>query len=90
MTAKNPIPFDVESLTIKQTKEALDACRSYRPGDVCADGFIQKPICHGHAGCPHCGHMTVASAPHCQSESLPPHWLNDNGSPRFYRQGLKE
>ena len=62
----------------------MSACQSYREGFVCADGFIQKPICHGHAGCPHCGNMTKAATPHCQSEDLPAHWLKNDGGPRFY------
>lgn len=61
------------------------ACKSYRRGnDVCADGFVQKPICSGRAGCHSCGHLSDATAPHCQNEDIPARWLTDSGLPLFY------
>lgn len=52
-------------------------CSAYRKnGGICANGFIQK----------HCCWMpSETMLPYCQYEELPEHWLNDDGSPRFYR-----
>lgn len=61
-------------------------CQSYRSADlVCADGFIQKPICRGYGGCVQCGHHSEASTPNCMKEDLPSKWLKDDGAPLFYR-----
>lgn len=62
-----------------------EACISYRDGAICEDGFVQKPICHGHAGCPHCGHVTDAATPNCCRDELPIHYIADNGDARYYR-----
>lgn len=61
-------------------------CKSYRPGNlVCRDGFIQKLICSGRVGCWSCGQVSDRETPNCLKEELPAHWINDDGSPRFYR-----
>lgn len=66
--------------------EKHEACISYsREGNVCADGFIQKPFCRGYGGCHACGHVSDRSLPHCMNEDIPARWLKDDGSPRFYR-----
>lgn len=64
-------------------------CSSYKPGFVCVDGFVQKPICHGSAGCWSCGTVLDATVPNCCKDELPAHWLNDDGTPFFYRGGRK-
>jgi hypothetical protein len=64
----------------------MSECKSYRDGFVCADGFVQKPICRGHFGCLHCGRPSAADVPNCMKDELPAHYVNDDGSPRFYRR----
>lgn len=63
----------------------MDECRSYRAGDVCADGFIQKPICRGVFGCHACGAVSAASTPNCQTDEPGLPHFNENGSPRYYK-----
>lgn len=60
-------------------------CRSYQDGFTCSYGFVQKPICRGVFGCPHCGRPSDADVPNCMRDELPAHYVNDDGSPRFYR-----
>ena len=64
----------------------MSACKSYRPGAVCADGFIQVPICSGMGGCPTCGHHSEEYMPYCLRETLPAHMSTDAGGPAFYRE----
>lgn len=59
-----------------------------RAGFVCADGFIQRPACNGNIGCMSCGHVNEAYLPHCLNEDIPARWLNDDGSPKFYKPPL--
>lgn len=64
-----------------------EACQSYRRnGNVCADGFIQKPFCRGYGGCDDCGHISERSLPNCLTEDIPARWLKEDGSPLFYRE----
>lgn len=59
-------------------------CGEYRENmPWCRAGFIQKPICYGVYGCPHCGATTSASTPDCQREDLPDHLLNEDGTGRY-------
>jgi hypothetical protein len=59
------------------------ACRSYRfGGGFCADGFPQRALCAGHAGCPACGHTSDNHLPLCLGDAVPPHILDDAGRPR--------
>lgn len=61
------------------------ACKSYRRGEsICADGFFHKAICSGHAGCVMCGRISEQATPWCMRDELPAHWLNEDGSTRFY------
>lgn len=62
-----------------------EACKSFRSGElVCADGFVQKPICRGYYGCLSCGHISDVETPWCQADNLPAHLFTDSGAPRFY------
>lgn len=61
------------------------ACQSYRDGSICADGFIQKPLCRGFGACPCCGEYSEKSTPNCQIEDLPDHWIKETGEPIFYK-----
>lgn len=64
-------------------------CAEYRAdAPWCRAGFVQKPICSGYAGCPHCGAATEASTPNCQREDLPDFWINEDGSGRFKQEGI--
>lgn len=42
-----------------------------RAGDVCRNGFIQ-------------GNYPKHATPPCLRDNLPDHWVNNDGSPRFY------
>ena len=60
-------------------------CMSHIQGDaVCTDGFIQVPACGGVV-CPTCG-APPKTRPWCEREDIPPHWLDDNGATRFYKE----
>lgn len=62
-------------------------CQSYNPnGQICKDGFIQKLICWGNAQCFGCGRYSEASLPNCMNEDPPAHFINDDGTTRFYRR----
>lgn len=72
---------DIEALG----RRVAEACRSYRQGQiVCADGFIQKSICAGHAGCLMCGNHSASTVPNCENEDIPARWLTEAGAPLFY------
>lgn len=58
-----------------------DECVAYRNGEwVCANGFPQLPACHSGVGS-----FGARRLPYCLHDELPEHWINDDGSPRFYR-----
>lgn len=63
------------------------ACKSYRPGGPCADGFpLTYPASSACTGSTcMCCHRPNDILPPCQREDLGPIWLNEDGSPRFYR-----
>lgn len=66
--------------------QIFEPCQSYQPSkQICADGFPQRAICSGRAGCLICDSLHKTSLPHCLSDELPTHWLNDDGSIVFYR-----
>ena len=68
----------------------MSECRSYKAGQlVCADGFLQKPICRGVFGCHWCGRVSDRETPNCLKDELPDHWLKADGSPAFYRPGAQ-
>jgi hypothetical protein len=59
-------------------------CIAYRAGDrVCANGFFQKPVCHGSVGCWSCGTISEREIPHCLKDELPEHWVTETGLPRL-------
>lgn len=60
------------------------ACKSYRAGGACADGFLTVPACWNSGGCPTCG-APSKTIPNCLRDDLPAHWLTDEGLPRFYK-----
>lgn len=65
----------------------MNACTAYNPnGSICMNGFIQKPICRGFGACFSCGQWSERSTPYCMQDELPAHWVNDDGSPAFYRR----
>jgi hypothetical protein len=64
-----------------------DQCASYNDkGQVCRDGFIQKPFCSGHGACHVCGHVSERALPYCLRDELPAHFVKDDGTPAFYRE----
>lgn len=66
-------------------------CKSHRYHDlVCADGFVQKAICSGRAGCVTCGNIRASSLPHCMSDELPSHYVRDDGAPAFYTAAIRK
>lgn len=67
-------------------KLANKPCRSYRADSVCADGFIQKPLCSGNAGCPTCGAISERAVPYCLRDEIPAHMATEAGRPLFYRE----
>jgi len=61
-------------------------CQSYQPREmVCRDGFVQRPYCHGRAGCTACGHIAADALPGCLRNEIPEHLATDRGAPLFYR-----
>ena len=61
------------------------ACIAYRSErGICTNGFIQTVYCHAEIKCSGCGRHSEG-VPHCMKDELPEHWLNDDGSPRFYQ-----
>jgi hypothetical protein len=69
---------------MERSEAKVGPCRSYQPGIVCADGFVQKPYCSGRAGCHACGHIKDSALPYCLREELPEHLAHDDGSPLFF------
>lgn len=67
----------------------MSACQSYRPGQLCADGFPMgypaSSACTGNT-CMCCKRPNDV-LPACQNESLHPRWLNEDGSPRYASKG---
>lgn len=65
-----------------------EQCAAYRPGFICANGFVQKAICRrgDEVGCHACGHISDAAIPNCLRDELPNHWIKEDGSPAFYIQ----
>lgn len=60
-------------------------CTSFRLGElVCADGFPQKALCSGDAGCHACGHIGDAAIPLCLTEDAPLHLITEAGGPALY------
>ena len=43
---------------------------------TCKDGFIQVAQCKGFEG---------STIPYCLRDDLPVHFINEDGSPRFYK-----
>ena len=67
--------------------EAEGTCQSFnRDGNVCKDGFIQKPFCRGHGACYACGETAGRNLPWCMAEDIPARFIKDDGSPAFYGQ----
>jgi hypothetical protein len=63
----------------------MSACRSHEPTSrVCKDGFIQRSLCSGNAGCPTCGNIGAEYLPFCLQDELPAHMATDDGQPLFY------
>lgn len=62
------------------------ACTSYRPGQLCADGFpMDYPASSACTGsvCSGCKRPND-TLPACMDEDIKPMWLNDDGSPKHY------
>lgn len=85
-----PTPEQITALEAAVTLPT-EACRSFSRGSlVCADGFIQKPYCSGRAGCHVCGHVSDNALPYCLRDTLPAHFIHENGHPVFYRAAHTE
>lgn len=67
----------------------MGACIAYireNGAGFCRNGFFQTGLCwqsEKQSQCPLC-RAPDRAIPHCLREELPEHWINDDGSPRFY------
>jgi len=65
----------------------MSACKAYRPGKLCANGwpmgYPASSACTGRV-CMSCNRPNEI-LPACQDEDIDPRWLNDDGSPKHYR-----
>lgn len=69
----------------------MSACKSYILGnEICRDGFVVTPVCSEGADVCSCGGTKAWAggryAPFCLRDELREHMVNDDGSPRFYKE----
>lgn len=69
----------------------MSACKSYILGNmVCRDGFVVTHPCWQGATICSCGATKAwiggEYAPFCLRDELPKHMINEDGSPRLYKE----
>ena len=63
-----------------------EKCVAFVEGpSLCKNGFPQSIACQGRV-CHSCGQHT-AKIPSCMNEDIHKAWINEDGTPKYYRKG---